>query len=502
MKKFVSKNGYLIFIMITAFFFYAFNLRYTYFFSGDMARDTLASLRVLKNKEITAIGPPLSFGQYGTREIYFSSLTYYMGALGLLLFNKDVLGPVYINIFLMMIGIYYFYRLARLFFDQKKSLLATAIFSLSPVVVAHLRFFWNPNFTISISPIYWYYYFIALKENKKINYFLSGFLAGFLFHFHYFVIFAIGISLILLLRKNFKNSMFFILSFTLSILPLILFEIKNHFYLTNALIYNATINRSFHNVYQPIFSRPIILKLIDIFLIPIIFLAFQTEATHFPTLFNPSYWQMIIIGLIIYLLIFRFFINHKKNTTINILITISFFTALFSSLLAHEVYYLRYFFIALPLLTTILTYVLDKRLIIFLIFSLYLVTDLRILYSQKVHNDLIKVKNTSYPTIEQMEQVAKLIKKEKPKESYNITENFIGDARALYLRFFLEKDNEIKPAENEINYQNLKTLFVFAPNLNTVYKENRWEFTATPNLKLTKTWEIDKNKYLFKFERN
>lgn len=500
MQKILEKEGYLILIIITALFFYTFNLRYTYFFSGDMARDTLASLRVLKNKEITAIGPPLSFGQYGTREIYFSSLTYYMGALGLFLFNKDVLGPVYINIFLMIVGIFYFYRLANLFFDKKKSLIATVVFSLSPVIVAHLRFFWNPNFVISISPIYWYYYFLALKDDKKINYFLSGFLAGLLFHFHYFVIFTIGVSLIFLVKKDSKKSMFFILTFALSISPLILFEIKNHFYLTNALIYNATINRSFHNVYQPIFSRPIILKLIDIFLIPIIFLAFQTEATHFPTLFNPSYWQMIIIGLIIYLLIFRFFINHKKDTTINILITISFFTALFSSLLAHEVYYLRYFFIALPLLTLILTYVLNKRLIVFLMFSLYLVTDIRILYSQKAHNDLIKIKNTSYPTIEQMEKVAKLIKKERPKKSYNITENFSGDARALYLRFFLEKDNEIKPPENEITYQNLKTLFVFAPDLNTVYKENRWEFTATPNLKLVKTWKVDKNKYLFKFE--
>lgn len=500
MKIFFIRYGYLILVIITALFFYVFNLRYTYFFSGDMARDTLASLRILKNKEITAIGPPLSFGQYGIREIYFSSLTYYIGALGLFLFNKNVLGPIYINIFLMVIGIFYFYKLAKLFFDEKKSLWATIIFSLSPVIVAHLRFFWNPNFIISISPIYWYYYFLSLKKNEKINYLLSGFLAGILFHFHYFVIFTILISLIFLFRKNLRNSLFFILSFIIMVSPLILFEIKNQFYLTNALVYNITINKNFHNVYQPIFSRSIWLKLTDIFLIPVIFLAFQTEATHFPTLFNPSYWQMVFIGTIIYLATIFFLIKSKNK--INFLtpfLTISFLTAIFSTLLAHEVYYLRYFFICLPLLALILTYLFNKK-ILLVVILIYLITNVGILYSQKAHNDLIAFKKTPYPTLQQMEKVGEIIKKEKPKEIYNITENFIGDARALYLRFFIEKNDDIKPPESETTYQNLKILFVFAPDLNTVYKENRWEFLATPNLKLTKTWKIDKNKYLFKFE--
>ena len=108
-KKLKMKNFfYLIFIIFVALFFYTFNLRYTYFFSGDMARDTLASLRILNSKEITAIGPPLSFGQYGTREIYFSSLTYYAGALSLSFFNKDVLGPIYVNIFFNDIGYFLF----------------------------------------------------------------------------------------------------------------------------------------------------------------------------------------------------------------------------------------------------------------------------------------------------------------------------------------------------------------------------------------------------------
>ncbi|PIV09537.1 hypothetical protein COS31_05155 [Candidatus Roizmanbacteria bacterium CG02_land_8_20_14_3_00_36_15] len=73
--------------------------------------------------------------------------------------------------------------------------------------------------------------------------------------------------------------------------------------------------------------------------------------------------------------------------------------------------------------------------------------------------------------------------------------------RALYLRFFLEKDHQIPKSNSELEYNNLKTLYIFSPNLNIVYKESRWEFTATENLKLAKTFFIDKNKYLFKFIR-
>ncbi len=507
MKKILEKDSYLILVIITAFFFYIFNLRYTYFFSGDMARDTLASLRVLKNKEITAIGPPLSFGQYGTRQIYFSSLTYYMGALGLFLFHKDVLGPVYINIFLMMIGIYYFYRLTRLFFDQKKSLLATAIFSLSPVVVAHLRFFWNPNFVISISPIYWYYYFLALKDNRKINYFLSGFLAGLLFHFHYFVIFTIGISLIFLFKKNLKNSLFFILSFVLSILPLILFEIKNHFYLTNALIYNTTINRKFVTVFQPILARTIPIKLVDIFLIPVMILGgFETEAAYFNSIVNLTYWQKVISGFFITLIIGfhnrkKLKNNSKKSsiTELKILLIIVIFSTIISSLLSHEVYYLRYFFISIPLFVILITNLVDKKVSILLI-TLYFLTNKNILYSQNAHQGILNEKSTTYPSISHIEKAIKIIKTTDFDIPYNITENFVGDARALYLRFYIERDPNLPPISDEFSYQNLKTLFVFAPDLKTIYKENRWEFLATPNLKLVKTWEIDKHKYLFKFE--
>jgi|YNPBryulayer2012_1023412.scaffolds.fasta_scaffold11609_2 4-amino-4-deoxy-L-arabinose transferase-like glycosyltransferase len=494
------KNKILFLIIIIALFFYTFNLYYTYFFSGDMARDTLASLRILKNKEITVIGPPISFGQYGIREVYFSSLTYYVGALGLVLTNLNVLGPVYVNIILMIIGLYFLYLFGKDFFkNEKKALIMVFLYSLSPPIVAHLRFFWNPNFIISIAPIYWYFYYKSLTKKDKLSYFFTGIVAGILFLFHYFVLPIIIFSLFFLIKKKtFKKIFFLFFGFLIIISPLIFFEIKNQFYLTKAIIFNLTENAKFSTSYKPIFSRPLILKFLDIFQIPVIFIGTQTEATHFYPILNLNYSQTVILGFIIFLILIFKNLN-QKNDKINAFIFIFIFTSLISSLLAHEFYYLRYFFIGLPIFSLLFTNLINKKNIIVLSI-IFLITNTRILYSQKAHNDLIKEKGTAYPTLSHIEKVAKIIEKEKFKLPYNITENFIGDARALYLRFFIEKNIKIAKPNNEISYTNLKTLFVFAPSLEVIKKEGRWEFLATPNLKLTKQYKIDNNKYLFKFE--
>lgn len=504
LKKFLLKNLFLLIIISLSLFFYLYNLKYTYFFSGDMARDTLASLRILKNKEITVIGPPLSFGQYGTREIYFSSLTYYMGALGLLLTQRSVFGPIYVNTFLMIIGIIFFYKLCLLYFkSNKKAFFATFLFSLSPPIVAHLRFFWNPNFLISISPIFWYFYYRCLTDKKyhRLNWFLTGIFAGILFLFHYFVLPVILLAYLILIKKHgIKKFIPTIFGLLISVSPLILFEIKNKFYLVNALIFNLTVNKNYTNSFKRILSRPLLFKFIDIFQIPVIFFGTQTEATHFPPIINLNYSQTIMLGgLIIFFIFLKIF--RQKIKIQNWLLFILIFGALLSSFLAHEAYYLRYFFICLPLLAIFFAQILDVKFLLLLI-PIFLITNTRILYSQKAQNDLIKSRGTAYPLIWHMEKIAQIIKTDNPTQPYNVTENFIGDARALYLRFFLERDDQIKKPENELDYANLKTLYVFAPNLKTIEKEGRWEFLATPNLKLTKSFFIDKNKYLFKFERN
>src|SRR5690606_15928936 len=71
-----------------------YNLENQYPFNGDSARDTLESLRILQTKEITLIGPPLSLGLNSTREVYFSSVIYYVTALALFISHNSIIATV------------------------------------------------------------------------------------------------------------------------------------------------------------------------------------------------------------------------------------------------------------------------------------------------------------------------------------------------------------------------------------------------------------------------
>jgi len=484
----------LLLLIILSVFFYSFNLNQTYWFGGDMARDTLQSLRILQTKKLTLIGPPLSFGQFGIREIYFGSLSYYLGALGLIITNNNVFGPIYINIGLMVISLYFFYKLANLYLkNETKALIVTLIYALSPLIVAYMRFYWNPNFILTIAPIYWYFYYISLNSKKPrlIKSFICGLLGGLLINLHYFVVPVIFLAIYYLFKKlkDKKISIFYLFGLFFGLLPLIIFELRNHFYLTQAFFYNIF---HFHSI-NVLALTPWYVKITYIFRILLITFGLDHEATYIPILIRPPMIIKTLFGL--FFLVYLIFLSRKNKIkqrldfisyiSISLVITIIF---------SKEELYIRYFFISLPILLLIIGDILLTSKLLFLILILNMLTiSVRIICSRN------NTKNFS--TVSLMEEVAKIIKSDNPDIPFNVTENFIGDSRVLYLRFFLEKDSQNPKLNNELEYNNLKTLYVFSPNKKIIYKENRWEFNATKNLKLSKVFVIDRNKYLFKFTR-
>lgn len=87
----------------------------------------------------------------------------------------------------------------------------------------------------------------------------------------------------------------------------------------------------------------------------------------------------------------------------------------------------------------------------------------------------------------------------KPDGAYNLTENLHGDARATVFRYFITRDALVKP-QDELTYNNLSTIYVISPTLEKVYKEGRWEFTASSPWKMV--FEKDFGEVnLYKFEK-
>jgi len=480
-------------IIAFAIFFYTFNLKNTYWFAADMARDTLKSLRILKTHELTLIGPPLSFGQYGTREIYFGSLSYYFGALGLATTSNNPLGPIYVNTALMIFGIIFFYKTSLLYFKNKgQTIFATAIYAFSPLIVSHLRFYWNPNFIISLSPVFWYLY-LKTKENKNIlNPLLTGFIGAVLFNLHYFVLpIIIGCFVFIFTRQTKIKSLAFLIGFTVGISPLIFFELKHEFYLLNAVMHNFFV--------QPISNAPQNLNLIErisIIVRPsLMILGVDYDVNRIPVYLNFNVYLKLLLGLSIYL----FLAIQAKVQKISLDKDLVAFIALGVGLVAvfsKEAVYIRYFFICIPIATILIVKLLPKNnfLKIAIIFNLLLVST-RILTFQQ-HS----LREFRYPTISTMERAAKIVRSLQPNGKYNVSENFLGDARALYFRFFIEREPDILPPENEVTYEGLNRLFVLAPNEEIIIKSNRWEFTATPNLVKKSVFTIDSTTKLYMYQ--
>lgn len=70
--------------------------------------------------------------------------------------------------------------------------------------------------------------------------------------------------------------------------------------------------------------------------------------------------------------------------------------------------------------------------------------------------------STGYIPLKTVENIAKVIVSDNPEGKYNLSENIFGDAQALGLRYFVQRDAKIKPQGVE-GYGWLNTLYIVSP---------------------------------------
>jgi len=209
---------------------------YTY----DQGRDFLKASEIIKNKDITFIGPTT-----GIQGVYHGAWWYYFLALIYLVFNGWPLG-YYLTLFVLSSTILLaFYLFINKEFGWKSSLLFLLIVS-GGSFFSKLAFFVSNN-TLSplflLSLIYFVYLFFKIKLNKYIFFiFLSlGFIFEFEVAFGIFVILSFFITSLFFkpIRNiffNLKKSLILISGFIIPFLPRLLFELKNNFIQTKAFL--------------------------------------------------------------------------------------------------------------------------------------------------------------------------------------------------------------------------------------------------------------------------
>ena len=475
LRKVLLKQPLPILCYLLFLFLCLYRLPSTYAVNGDMARDSLQSLRILRSKEITFIGPPLSVGQLGTHVTYFSSAIYYLGALGLATSGFSVLAPIIMIAIINASAIFPLFQIMKSKSnDTFVQFLGLLIYVTNPIVVLYSRLFWNPSPLIGLGV--WGTYFLGRSA------ILFAVIAAVSVYFHYFgVVFFIFGLVFYLKKKDYRNSLVMLSTWILVLSPFLLFEIKNKFYLTLSFIANATQGKStLVSTWQE--HTRFFLEM------PIHVLGLMQDpfALRILTTGTAAMW----IGLALWIFVGM---NNRKNVAFYFIIVVAMLTALASTSYIR----IQYFFVALGCISLLKGYGLVRVKKGFLV-AIILLQSLNTVYA--VTRPVHVAKNEAFLTISQLEDVSGyIIKTHKIGKSFNITENIRGDARAQYLRFFLEK-NRLQDLKSELEYQHLDELYVLTPSLQKTFNENRWEFTAGGASELVDVYEIAQWKVL-KFQK-
>jgi|Napbiome12C3dose_1001474.scaffolds.fasta_scaffold00006_30 hypothetical protein len=492
MNRFTSKKSLLILVIITllGLFFYSFRLKETQIFTDDTARDTLKALQIWQNKELTLIGPPASFSLNTIREVYFGSFYLYIGILGLMAANWDPVGAVLPNTLLFTLSIPLFYYFLSLHNKDKFFIFfATFLYTLSPVTVIHSRFFWNPNLIIPLSVLF---FILATKkyENKKkiIFYsFISGIVAGIMFNLHYLIILPVFLFILIIFLKQKLKSLVALLGFLIASIPIMIFELRHNFYLSQSFWFNLFGGSSMQTGQASLIKYWD--RLLNIFET---ILGLRPAEIEYPTLINYSPVLFTVITLIfLAIIILRF--KEIKKYPLQYLLPVALSLGLTVYFSFSRDLLVRYMFAVYPLLILLiakLIYLPRYKYLSLIIFIPILYASLNVILDEPMIGK-------SYLPLKEIERACDNIVRDFPSGRYNVTENIRGDARAMAFRYCLQKDAGVKP-QNELTYESLSALYVISPSLGKIYQEKRWEFTASAPWKLVSTDDIG-SVYLYKF---
>lgn len=486
----MNKKILLLVLILVAGFLTLFRLSDTQLLIHDTARDTLKILTLWQSKSLTLIGPPASFSLNSIKEFYFGSFSYYLALLGMILLKFNPVGAVIPTIILYLLSIPIFYLFLRNISSNKFVIfIGTIIYSISPLNITHMRFFWNPNTIIPLSVFFWYLVTLRQKKEKFSVNFLAGIITAIIFNFHYFTVIPMAIwTLIVLFNKKWIKFLGIIAGFTIGTIPLFIFEIKHNFYILNALIYNLNNNVSLNNI--DLFR--IVGRLGEIFMA---ILGIKSGEIYYGTLFKFNgilYWLIEILFLI--LIIVVAYKIRKKNRFIYLFPSV--ISIIFAVIFSDTSFYTRYVFGALPLIIWLISEMFALK------YSKFLLIPILVLITFANYKILsftpnIKTGNIQIKTIEKISQK---IVSENPQGRYNLSANINGDAQALDLRFFVQRDAKTKPQDIK-NYNNLDRLYVVSPNIEKIKSENRWEYYASGDWNNVSVYDFGEIN-LYKFEKS
>lgn len=236
MEKVNKSTILIVIILLIAAYLRLYNISGYMTFLGDEGRDVLVVKRMIVDHKWTLLGPTASVGGFFLGPIYYYFMLPFLWA-----WRLDPTGPAVMVALFGVATVYLVYRTGRDMFDPWVGLVASALYALSPVVIAYSRSSWNPNIVPFFSLLTIYLLWKYANDGKIRNVFWVGVCMGVGLQLHYLFLFLFPVTAIWLflygtLRTKLRSWLIGGAGFVVGYAPFLLFELRHGFPNTQSII--------------------------------------------------------------------------------------------------------------------------------------------------------------------------------------------------------------------------------------------------------------------------
>ena len=490
LRRIVVTNWPLIVILIISLAIRLWRIDTLTTFGADLGQDIEKIWQILHG-HFTLLGPQIS--RFNGSTLYMGPLYYYLEAPALLLTRFDPIGIATSMIFVKLLTTFLVYKICQKIANVKLAIFASLISTLSP--------YWtnslgppSPPYFVPLLSAFVIYLLLKLREIKsrrsaRYIYLAIGALIGATTNFHYLgLVLALPTIIYLVTYSNkqlFTNISLTTLGFIFTILPLVLFELRHHFFLTSQVFGQLTLAAASSGLFVGTFISNLAesIKILEGDL-----LGFTISPIAF----------MAILILVSWLLFKKSGKNQKfflYSSSILLVTNLIFAGLYFGKIQPH---YLAVSYPTLFILTALLvlsTDVIHKYLPYFLI----LLISITLLSK----NNLLLDHGYTMPqdlTLSKIRQISKMIASDANQDKFNITSTLDGDSRALPYRYLVQVYGK-NPASVEV-YDKLDSLYIITRDpARAVRESNLFEIASFQPSNVAADWEVNGDIHLIKLTK-
>jgi hypothetical protein len=206
-------------------------------FSTDQATSSSQVLDIVRKREPILIGPRFTL-EYNGRYTFFGPAPYYFQMIFLLLGDFEPIMSSYYFMLFSALMIFPLFLGMKLLINQKAAFFMVIFYSLLPFFLNYSRFLWNPNSQFVLLPLLVLLMGIFHKKKNVLAFFILSLSLGIILEFHYIfslIILGLLIYYFFILKLGIKYFLVFIAGIILGMSPLIVFDLRNHFYISQTI---------------------------------------------------------------------------------------------------------------------------------------------------------------------------------------------------------------------------------------------------------------------------